>query len=171
MIKKRQIIYVIRELFLFSLLFTLIGYAGKRMNQFIILQKNSYIHELDRTFVDYLQIAQQQLRKTRDIIYLTENDNILIEQKITTLQKYLSSIEERYRTNSPSLALLGPIGTIAIIVKEQKLAQQLHKIVHEIGTILYNCLKTTGQPSYQLLPSIEANLRTNKALLKQLHSN
>ncbi len=171
MIKKRKIILITKDLFLFLLLFTLISYAGKRMNQFIMLHKNSYIHELDRTFIDYLHQAQRQLHKTKDIIYLNKVNNEAIENKLAALQTVLLTIEEKYRTNSPGLALLGPIGTTAIVLKEQKLAKQLHKIVYEIGIILYKYTEiANSQPSYQLFPSIEANLRANKALLKQLSS-
>ncbi len=169
MIKEKQSTPIISDLLLLLFLITLIGYAGKRMNQFILLHKQSYIHELDRTFIDYLHTAQKQLQKTKNIIYIKEKNYEPIEKKLTTLQQDLSYIEEKYRTNSPSLALLGPIGTTAIILKERKLAQQLHKIVHEIGNILHNHLKTADHSSYQLFPSIEANLRANKALIKQLH--
>jgi len=169
MIKKKQSTLISSDLLLLLFLITLIGYAGKRMNQFILLHKDSYIHELDRTFIDYLHTAQKQLQKTKNVICIKDKNHELIEKKLTTLQQNLSYIEEKYCNNSPSLVLLGPIGTTAIILKERKLAQQLHKIVHEIGNILHNYLKTADHSSYQLFPSIEANLRTNKALIKQLH--
>jgi len=171
MIIKKQLIATIGDLILFFLLITLIGYAGKRMNKFILVQKQSYIHELDRTFIDYLYTTQQQLQKTKNIAYIKEKSYGSLEKRLNVLQQHLSCIEGKYSSNSPGLTLLGPIGTMAIVLKEQNLAQQLYKMVHEIGSILHDYLKTTGNTPYQLFPSIEANLRANKAMIKQLQYN
>jgi len=166
MIIKKKFITIIGDLLLFLLLIVLISYAAKRVNRFILIQKQSYIHELDRTFIGYLHTAKQQLQKTKQIAYIKEKNYDLLEKKLNALQQHLSYIEEKYSTNSPGLALLGPIGTTAIVLKERKLAQKLYKTVHEIGSILHDYIKNI---SYQLLPSIETNLRANKAMIKQLH--
>jgi hypothetical protein len=58
-----------------------------------------------------------------------------------SITKTLADIEEKYSSNSQGVMFLGPIGSTAIILKEQELENRLIIIVQEIGTLLRSISK------------------------------
>lgn len=151
-----------RDLFLFCTLIALLQIALEHNVSFITEHKKSLIHELDRDFIDQLYTAQRQLHTIEEHpIYEIE-----YEATIANLKKQLATIAEDYKKNSPGLALLGPIGTASIVIKEEKLNKKLLTAVNDINALLHK-INTATTPLEPAL-TIDNGLATNKTLLKTI---
>src|SRR5579872_4779293 len=127
-----KLLAAIRDIALFCLLLALVQIVIKDTTSYISEHKHSMIHELDRSFIDQLYSTQRQL-------HMLQEHPAISDTFLTTLadiKKRLTTIEEQYKKNSPGLALLGPIGTAAIVTKEEQLAKKLLITVNDIGNLL-----------------------------------
>ncbi len=131
-------------LFVCSLLF-LLKAAYNRTFTFLAEHKESVIHELDRSFIDQIYTAQRQIH------YLEQHPEHsgTFGHTIADIKARLVTIEEKYKKNSPGLIFLGPIGSAAIVAKEEKLHQQLISVLFCILSII---LKKHLYPHKQLIP-------------------
>jgi septal ring factor EnvC (AmiA/AmiB activator) len=147
----------IRDVLLLCALFFLVKTALDRTSSFLAEHKESIIHELDRNFIDQIYTAQRQLH------FLQENLNTHTDE-LAEIQHKLASIEEKYKKNSPSLALLGPIGSAAIVIKEEQLQQQLLTTVNDLNKLVISI----NNPLDSFLPTSTINdgLAMNKQLLR-----
>ena len=152
----------LRDILFVCALFFLVKIAFERTLSFINDHKNSIIHELERNFIDEIYTAQRQLHFLENNYAHDEE----IASLITDLKKRLNHIEEKYKTNSPGVMLLGPIGSAAIIAKEEKLRKKLLEIVNEITKLLYKIHKIQDISSYT--ESINIALENNKQLLQKI---
>src|SRR5579872_1931661 len=117
----------IRDVLLLCALFFLAKTAFDRTSSFVAEHKQSLVHELDRTFIDHIYTAQRQLHFLEEHpVYAHTYAHALGE-----IKEQLATIEEKYKKNSPSMALLGPIGSAAIVIKEAQLEQKLLDVVNE----------------------------------------
>jgi hypothetical protein len=132
--------------------------AYDRNYTFLCAHKKSIIHELDRSFIDQLYTTQRQLHFVQE--QLIHDDHYCTI--ITDLKNRLTIIEEKYHKNSPALALLGPIGSAAIIAKEELLEQKLLIIINDISKILHTMCK---QPFNNEAQTIDEGLQINKQLI------
>jgi tRNA G26 N,N-dimethylase Trm1 len=147
-------------LFLGALLF-LVKIAFERTTSFISEHKKSIVHELDRTFIDELYTTQRQLH------FLEENcaHNDEVVHAISGIKERLATIEEKYKTNSPGIMLLGPIGSAAIVNKEEKLKNKLLDVVNDINKLLHTI---DNQEPFQQITTISAALESNKQLFQKI---
>lgn len=148
-------------LFLLALIF-LIKTAFERTTSFINEHKNSIVHELDRNFIDDIYSAQRQLHFLEN--NHTHDDEIA--HTISDIKKRLNSIEEKYKTNSPGVMLLGPIGSAAIVTKEEKLKKKLLEIINDINKVLLTINNSISEFNY--MESISIALENNKQLLQKI---
>jgi hypothetical protein len=134
----------------------------ERTTAYIKLHKDSMIHELDIDFIDHIYTAQRQLH------FLEEHPVYALEhaQTIAEIKQQLATIEEKYKKNSPGLALLGPIGSAAIVVKEAQLEQKLLNVVNDLGTIFAKINNTSE--AFSPAQTINCALGTNKEILRTL---
>jgi len=157
-----KLLATIRDIALFCLLMALVQIALKDTTSYILEHKKSLIHELDRDFIDQLYTAQRQL-------HVLEEHPIHADTFATTiadLKSRLSTIEEQYKKNSPGLALLGPIGTAAIITKEEQLMKKLLVVVNDLGNMLHQI--SQHEAEFQPALNVSNALKNNKQLIKTL---
>jgi hypothetical protein len=135
--------------------------AFNRTTTFIAEHKQSVCHELDRTFLDTIYTAQHQLRLLEEHPCANAHADIIAQ-----IKEELTTIEEKYKKNSPGLMLLGPIGSAAIVAKEEKLQQKLLAVLNELGTIF----TTINNPDLIFTPAetINTALHNNKRLLQTI---
>ena len=90
---KYSIFSRIRDVVFIVLLLLLVKTAFDRTTSFIVLHKDSVIHELDRSFVDNIYTAQRQLH------FLEEHPIYAHEyaHAIADIKERLSTIEEKYK--------------------------------------------------------------------------
>ena len=151
----------IRDILFFCALLLLVKTAFERTASYIELHKDSMIHELDCNFINQIYTAQHQLHVLEQHpVYAHEYADTL-----TDIKKQLTTIEEKYKKNSPGLTLLGPIGSAAIVVKEKELEKQLLATINDLGKIFANI---TQQEQFASTPNINYALNNNKKVLSQL---
>jgi hypothetical protein len=151
----------IRDCLLLCALFLLLKTAYERNYTFLSAHKQSIIHELDRDFIDHIYTVQ------RHVHFLQEHPvyGDRFAHAIADIKERLTSIEEKYLKNSPGLALLGPIGTVAIVTKEEMLQQKLLAVANDISKILYS---SNGiQEEFKHAHTIHDALNINKKLIGQ----
>jgi hypothetical protein len=162
----------IRDILFFCALLFLMKIVFERATSYIKLHKDSMIHELDIDFVDQIYTAQRQLHA------LEEHPAYALEyaDDIAEIKRQLTTIEEKYKKNSPGLVLLGPIGSAAIVVKEKELEQKLLTTVNKLSRVFasinntpYSAEATKGRPEeFTAAQTINCALNTNKEILRTL---
>jgi hypothetical protein len=150
----------IRDVLLLCALFLLAKTAFDRTSSFLAEHKQSLVHELDRTFIDHIYTTQRQLH------FLEEHPvhAHTYAHALAEIKEQLATIEEKYKKNSPSLALLGPIGSAAIVIKEAQLEQKLLDVVNELSKIFASIDNQEFIPAQ----TINCALDTNKQVLRTL---
>lgn len=131
----------LKDLFLFACLVALLLYGYQKARTYINIHTNTLVHELDHNFIDRLYSVQRQVRVTQLLFDHLPEHNTQAFDELSTLTKTLSDIEEKYSSNSQGVMFLGPIGSTAIILKEQELENRLVTIAQEIGSLLRSISK------------------------------
>lgn len=152
----------LRDILFLCALFFLVKTAFERTTSFINDHKNSIVHELERNFIDEIYTAQRQLHFLEN--NYTHDEEIALT--IAELKKRLNSIEEKYKTNSPGVMLLGPIGSAAIVTKEEKLRKKLLEVINDTTKLLHKIQNMAEDTHYT--ESISLALKNNKQLLQKI---
>ena len=152
----------IRDILLLCSLFCLVKIAFDRTFSFIELHKESMVHELDRSFVDQIYTAQRQLHFLEEHPVYSDT----FGHTITEIKNELATIEEKYKKNSPGLALLGPIGSAAIVAKEEQLQQKLLATVNDLNKVFVSIDNQVDE--FAPNQTIDTALNANKQLLRTL---
>jgi hypothetical protein len=134
----RDLLVVVILIFLFSIL-------TDRIRRYVTLNKHSLIHQLDASFADIINTLQRHLgiaRQSVTLLGITDRNHKLVSS-IRTLSSQLDEVERKYTRNAPTLALLGPLGTTSIVIKEQELKQKLQYIALGINDVFSQLLDKT----------------------------
>lgn len=142
-----------------------------RVKRYVHLNKHSVIHELDTNIADIIILIQRQLGVVRQTIsMLGINDpHTKLARSIRSLTDQLHDLERKYAHNAPSLAMLGPIGTASIVLKEQEIKDKLHYIALGINDACVSLLNKTqlGRDERKTI-TLEELVTINTALTKEL---
>lgn len=157
----------LKDLFLFGCLVALVVYGYQKARTYINIHTNTLVHELDHNFIDRLYSVQRQTRVTQLLFEHAPDNSIQTINTLISLTKALSVIEEKYSSNSQGVMFLGPIGSTAIILKEQELENQLVTIAQEIGSLLRSLLKQTHPDALQS-SNIDNLITQNQKYITQL---
>ncbi len=152
----------LRDILLLCALFFLVKIAIERTTSFLNDHQKSIVHELDRTFLDQLYTAQRQVHFLQE--HMVHSDKIA--HALTDIKDRLNVIEEQYKTNSPGVMLLGPIGSAAIVTKEEKLQQKLLTAVNDVSRILH--IINDNQNQFIRAETINIALDNNKQFLTKI---
>jgi len=150
---KTPLFSLIRDILLLCTLALLVRTAYNRTAFFINIHRESSIHELDMHFIDQLYTAQRQLHALENYY---ENSNASNTHK------------QHLKNNLVLIALLGPLGTTAIVLKEKELEKKLLKTVTELNHLLHSLNESNQHDSSA--STITLALQENKQLIKQLLS-
>lgn len=156
---KKKVKILLRDLLFLIIFFMLIGILIRRCSRFLMIHKQSIIHELDDVLFNQLETTKQQCLKAS----LSSKYSISEQEKnqITTFIEVINTLETQYKKNSHGLMLLGPIGTISIVLKERKIKADLLKII----TNLYDILTEHAKQDKKQIKSIEDGIIANQQLL------
>lgn len=152
----------IRDILLLCTLLFLVRTAFDRTSSFIAEHKESMIHELDRSFIDQIYTARRQLH------FLEKHPAyaVTFADTIAEIKSQLAFIEDKYKKNSPGLVFLGPIGTAAIVTKNEQLQKKLLTVVNNLSKIFANINNT--QEGFIPSQIINNGLDMNKQLLRTI---
>lgn len=129
----------LRDLLFFIFLILLIKYATDlekekpcaEQQEQPPVEKAFAVHELDEQFLDSIKTTRHDLQSLENATKKQGNyDNY--KAQLDELTEELDHIETKYKKNSPALALLGPLGSASIVLKEQELAKKLAGIADTI---------------------------------------
>jgi|GEM_PF-2831913 len=159
------------DILMIALLLFLGTILVNRIKRYINLNKHSVIHELDIDIADMITLIQRHLGIVRQTIsMLGINDaHTKLARTIRSLTNQLHDLERSYARNAPSLALLGPIGTASIVLKEQEIKDKLHYIALGINDAAVSLLNKTalGRDERKTI-TLEELVTINTALTKEL---
>jgi hypothetical protein len=152
----------LRDILLLCVLFFLVKTFFERTTAFLNEHKKSIVHELDRNFIDQIYITQRQLH------FLQEHPvyGVELSAPLADLKNRITILEEKYKTNSPGIMLLGPIGSVAIVAKEEKLQRKLLEITNDLNKMLHTIHNTEHE--FQIIDTIDETLAYNKKLLQTI---
>jgi hypothetical protein len=152
----------IRDLLFLCILLFLVKTSFERTKTFINAHTQSIIHELNPNFIDSIYNAQRQLH------FFEQHPTYGIEYAaiIADIKSKLNVIEEKYTTNSPGIMLLGPLGSAAIVTKEEKLQKKLLTILNDLNQILHTI--NNKKDDFQYIETIHMALKSNKKLLQSI---
>jgi hypothetical protein len=136
---------LIKDVLIFALLFFIIWLLVIRIRKYVQVNKQSLIHQLETSFIEFIQLLQRQLGVAKQIALFRgiTSSHTKLMRHIRTLNNQLHEVEEKYMHNTPGLALLGPLGTTSIVLKEQELQRKLHYIALGINDAFSDLLGRT----------------------------
>ena len=152
----------IRDIFFLCALVFLVRTAFDRTVSFIEIHKDSMIHELDRSVIDQIYTAQRQLHFLEEHPLYADT----YAQTIADIKSQLTTIEEKYKKNSPGLVFLGPIGSAAIVAKEEQLQQKLLTAVNDLSKVFASI--DHHAENFNPAQTVDNALDANKQLLRTL---
>jgi hypothetical protein len=160
----------IRDFLLALLLLILIKPAlymsAKRMRE---EQKQSHVeflfHEPDQEVIQAIKTAKEQIEQTIVLAQQKRQKPELIQQ-LNDFSATLTTIEHRYKTNSPALLFLGPFATVSIVLKELELENEFKTLVSKLNNTLHFI---QGQPNEKHNEkTLTAQLQENHDLLNNI---
>ncbi|MDZ4151688.1 hypothetical protein [Methylicorpusculum sp.] len=127
------------------------------------------VHEVDPNFLVQARECTRQIQTTLTLLWPDEQDQH-IKPKLIELEKTAQEIAIAYEKNSPALVLLGPIGSVATVLKEKDLEKKLLETINETGAILANLIENKQHitPYYEPAHDIATALHNNKTTLREL---
>ena len=118
------------------------------------------VHEVDESVIKQIELAQSQINTALTHI----NPTSLDATQLRSLQQRLVYLRVQYQHTSPAVALLGPLGTAAIVLKEGALEKELLHTVNKFGSILHTIVGGLFTPAKSVVESLEENHKLIEAL-------
>jgi hypothetical protein len=120
------------------------------------------VHEANADIVQQIETAQTQINQLLALVKPTTKH----AAQLKSMQQRLTQLKKEYKNTSPAIALLGPIGTAGIVLKENELEKSLLRMVNLTRSILQTLANIDEEkPSYK---SIAQGLEQNAQLIASL---
>ncbi len=126
------------------------------------IEEENVVHQPDEHIMYHLNTLFDQLNNILTFVDSTS-------EKVTQLKgvkQRLLHLKHTYQHTSPAIVLLGPIGSVGIVFKEQKLEKELLHTAHRLGTML--CQIISREKEFDPAETITRALEYNKTLLAEL---
>ena len=121
-------------------------------------------HEADQHILKQIDLAKEQINEA---LAFFSYPKIEIAQ-LHSLKQQLVHLKRQYQYTSPAIALLGPIGSAGVVLKEQKLEKLVLKTVNAIGQIICQLDTNKHVGEFEPYDSVAVGLTANQTLLEQL---
>lgn len=120
-------------------------------------------HIIDEKKAAQIKHARQLAEKAELLTHLTQEER----DQVIAIAQEIDALEEQYLTpSSPAIALLGPIGTANVVLKEQGLERNIVIKLNELGEILQQHFAQKHKGPFQPTNDLTAALAQIKHLLK-----
>lgn len=121
------------------------------------------VHEANANIMEQIEVAQTHINKLLTIVPPTTKQ----AAQLKSMQQRIVQLKKEYKNTSPAIALLGPIGTAGIVLKENELEKNLLRMVNMTRAILQVITKAGEEkPLYR---SIAQGLEQNALLIASLN--
>jgi hypothetical protein len=133
---------VFRDVLIFMALVFLLSLLVRRFDRYVTLHKESFVHELDPLFFETIKAVQRHagLAYQAVRVHTIASEDRVLKRSVKTIHQLLDEIEKKYTHNPASLAMLGPIGTASIVLKEKRLNEQLLTVALTINAVFATLL-------------------------------
>ncbi len=128
-----------------AILIFLISVLVNRVKKYVHVNKHAIINKIDESIADSITKTQRHLgivRQTISMLGITD-PHTKLARSIRQLTNQLHDLEQKYTRNAPSLALVGPLGTASIVLKEEELKEKLQYIALGINDACVDLLGKT----------------------------
>lgn len=125
--------FYLRDLILFFILIVLVQHyiIGTLPNHTTLSQNTLSLHIKD---VQDIKILEDIQYNKKVIEYLLQaNPNTTQHKILLDIKNQLTAIEKKYTYISPGLALLGPLSSLYLVLKQQELRKKADRLVKKIG--------------------------------------
>ncbi len=120
------------------------------------------VHQVSADIVEQIDTAQTHINQ----LLLLVKPATKQAAQLKSMQQRLMQLKKEYKNTSPAIALLGPIGTAGIILKENELEKSLLRMVNLTRSIVQSLANIDEEkPSYK---SIAQGLEQNAQLIASL---
>lgn len=119
-------------------------------------------HQPNEDALNQVEIAQKQIALLIPFIKPTTKQSAQLQ----SMRQRLIQLKKELKNTSPAIALLGPIGTTGIVLKENEIEKNLLKIVNMIRTILQTI--TDNRSEFEQYTSIAKGIEENELLLASI---
>jgi hypothetical protein len=165
---------LVHDLLIIAILIFLGSIIVSRVKKYVHLNKHSVIHQIDEDIAESINKTQRHLgivKQTISMLGITDSHSKLAKN-IRALSNQLHDLEEKYTRNAPSLALLGPLGTASIVLKEEELKEKLQYIALGINDALVELLSKTvlGREERKTI-TLQELITINSAYAKELRQH
>lgn len=166
--KLEQTPSALRDALMLLLLVLLAHHAIKRACKIVyrnssqtIAQQSSFtVHEVDPHIKAQLQLIEHQLETARHLPLSAAQ-----EQERAGITARFAELKKRYLHTSPATALLGPLGTTAVVLKERDLNRKIVKELQDFSALLHQLLPYMPYtPSNDIDELIEHNQQAIKKI-------
>lgn len=120
------------------------------------------VHEANSNIIEHIETAQHQINQLLALVKPATKQ----AAQLKSMQQRLTQLKKEYKNTSPAIALLGPIGTAGIVLKENALEKNLLRMVNMTRSILHTIARIDEEHSSYT--SIAQGLEKNAALLASL---
>ena len=96
-------------------------------------------HEPDQDTLKYIETAHAHIEHIISLIKPTAKESA----QLLSMRQRLVQLKKEYKSTSPAIALLGPIGTMGVVFKENELEKNLLRLVNSIRAILQSFVTDT----------------------------
>ncbi len=120
-------------------------------------------HVIDEKRAALIKHARQLAEKSELLTHLTAQER----EQIAAITRQIADFEQQYLAPaSPAIALLGPIGTANIVLKEQTLEREIAIKLNELGAILHQHFAQEHKGPFEPADNLPAALTQVEHLLK-----
>ncbi len=128
------------------------------------------VHELDQAFLNQIHDALAQGSRLQQLAAQTIKLDRVATQRLDRILQAIREIKTNYSQNSPAVALLGPLGSTAIVIKEKKLTEQLLHEINRLGALLQEIKDQKNKTSTRFIesPYVKTALEFNNKILNEL---
>jgi hypothetical protein len=159
---KKKITLFLRDMLLLVIFLLLVSVAARKSVKFLTAHKESMIHELDHDLLQQSETVQEMCKQLKRMFggRMEQKD----QKEIDHIGKEIMELEEIYKKNSNALILLGPIGTVSIILKERQVKADLLRVIKKLIVFMNRYVSVQKQYT-QEVPTIDEGIAILQKML------
>lgn len=118
-----------------------------------IIPEPFLVHEVDQNILKQMECAQTQINAALKFAQPASLD----AAQLRSLQQRVTQLRSQYQSTTPAMAFLGPLGTAAVVLKEENIEKELLNTVHKISAIIHNLADNKHKPTDSIVKELEQN--------------
>lgn len=121
-------------------------------------------HEIDQNILKQMDITLEHINQALTCVPPASYHTMQLD----SFKHRVTQMRKSYQHTSPGVALLGPFASTGLVIKEQKIKNELLVIVNKVGALLHEMAH--HEEEFQPLDSVVAALEINHHILNKLNT-